>query len=205
MAFNGYEIMRSNIFDKSKHYASPTYQCELDVMRDVQYIESLNVSGDVITVFKNDTEYNPTIVYSSFISPATGFTRETDNISTLIYECDSLECTFNNGDIISYNDSAINDTDLMTINGKDGYCLSFDFFDGIGAMIYHEFTLFVTLSGNIYEIDDIAYEYSNDEIWETVITDVHLASNYPIASIPSRKADNISFWHGIRDAIIAIW
>lgn len=78
MAFNGYSIMVSNVFDTSKHENTDTDKLVkmFDIVRDVI---KRNNSGDVIMVFEDDTEYDGTLIYSWFNDPYYGWKRDYDN------------------------------------------------------------------------------------------------------------------------------
>lgn len=75
MAFGGYTIIRSNIFNASTHDTSNEWELTktFDTVR--KYIKE-NHSGDVVMVFENDTEYDGYLLYSWFNDPHYGWKRE---------------------------------------------------------------------------------------------------------------------------------
>lgn len=77
MAFDGYSIMVSNIFDTSKRENTDTDKLTrmFDIVRN---IIKRNNSGDVIMVFEEDTEDSGYLIYSWFNDPCYGWKRDYD-------------------------------------------------------------------------------------------------------------------------------
>lgn len=75
MAFNGYSIVRANVFNSSfrEEHTEWKKTCMFDIVRN---IKKENRDGDVIMVFEEDTEYNGYLLYSWFNDPYKGWTRD---------------------------------------------------------------------------------------------------------------------------------
>ena len=75
MAFDGYSIVRSNVFNTS--FREETTEYEITKMFDVvRNIIKDNKQGDVVMVFEEDTEYDGCLLYSWFNDPYGGWTRD---------------------------------------------------------------------------------------------------------------------------------
>lgn len=85
MAFYGYSVTRSNIYNASTRDVMPrTY----DIEKAYTYIDAFksdNNIGDVILVFEEDTEYDSTLVFSTFNDPCDGWIIDYKN--TINYQC----------------------------------------------------------------------------------------------------------------------
>lgn len=79
MAFYGYEVSRSNIFNTDTHDYSRSYELS-DINKAVNAFVKENKAGDVICVWESDTEYNSTLVMSVFNNPVKGIEIELLNI-----------------------------------------------------------------------------------------------------------------------------
>lgn len=69
MAFGGYEVNRSNIYNHETHDNSSICWNENDMTNAVIAFAKNSKVGDVITVFERETEDNPYIVCSLFNHP----------------------------------------------------------------------------------------------------------------------------------------
>lgn len=76
MAFYGYEVTRSNIFDASVRDCSGKWWSKSKAISAANLFVKENKIGDVITVFEEDTEYDSIIVLSIFNDPIRGITKE---------------------------------------------------------------------------------------------------------------------------------
>lgn len=72
MAFGGYTVTRSNVFNPSVRDTSETWDLS-DAMGTVKSYVDENVSGDVITLFEEETEDSGYMISSWFNHPNDGW------------------------------------------------------------------------------------------------------------------------------------
>lgn len=72
MAFGGYEVTRSNIFNANTHDVSGVWWDEKEAINAARIFARENKSGDVIIVWATETESNSTIACSVFNHPEIG-------------------------------------------------------------------------------------------------------------------------------------
>jgi hypothetical protein len=80
MAFGGYEVSRSNIYNANTHDYLGCYYTLKDTNKAVNSFISENKTGDVICVWETDTEYDSLLVMSVFNNPVNGIEIELLNV-----------------------------------------------------------------------------------------------------------------------------
>ena len=108
--------------------------------------------------------------------------------NSIIVLCDGSECTFANGDVISFADDEIN----MSDSTQFGFAMSFDWYDA-KRQNWYGFEVMQTWDGGIYPLSWYELnEYGN-------ITECDFYRYEKLAQMPMYP-DNIQFWHTIYDA-----
>lgn len=110
--------------------------------------------------------------------------------NSIIVSCDGSECTFANGDVISFADDEINTSESTQF----GFAMSFDLYDAKSQNTWCGYEVMQTWSGGIYPLSWYKMnEHGN-------ITECDFYRYEKLAQMPMYP-DNISFWHTIYDAI----
>lgn len=73
MAFAGYEVTRSNIYDHTKRDVSGIWWETYEWVNAVKIFKNENHVGDYIMVWEEDTEEDSTLIYSLFNDPFKGW------------------------------------------------------------------------------------------------------------------------------------
>lgn len=80
MAFNGYEVNRSNIYDHNVHDVSGVWWETYEWISAVDIFKRENKRGDVITVWECETEDSPYLIHSYFNDPYSGWVHEQNGL-----------------------------------------------------------------------------------------------------------------------------
>jgi hypothetical protein len=74
MAFGGYCVVRSNVFDSSVRDEITVFEDE-EVDAIIDEFKSQAHGGDYLAVFEEDTEYDGTLIFDLFNDPSSGWCR----------------------------------------------------------------------------------------------------------------------------------
>lgn len=79
MAFYGYQVSRSNIYNR-KHENMPKVWETIEWVTQVKTLMRQNVIGDVICVYEDETEDSPYLIHSYFNDPYSGWMHEQNGL-----------------------------------------------------------------------------------------------------------------------------